>query len=110
MGKVGSVRANLPRKSRSPVTLRPVLRALRVSESEVDRHAGRRCDQIAAALRASAWMHLMHLYPSKPLVALVFPIAAARLSQEIHLGQVLHLLVAELHGRVDADRRAVVGH
>src|SRR6266849_6144018 len=66
---------------------------------KVQRSSGRACS-----------LSRMPLYPSEPLVALIFPIAATRLSQEIHLGQVLHLLVAELHGRVEADRGAVVGH
>src|SRR6516164_2234385 len=40
------------------------------------------------------------LYPPKPFVALVFPIATRTLGQEVHLGQVLHHFVTELHGRV----------
>src|SRR6266446_6235821 len=48
------------------------------------------------------------LYPPKPFVALVFPIATRALGQEVHLGQVLHHFVTELHGRVETEWRAVV--
>src|SRR5579863_9458776 len=42
-----------------------------------------------------------------PLVALILPVAAGSIGQEINFGQVFHVLVAELDGRVEAERRAV---
>src|SRR5262249_4325931 len=44
----------------------------------------------------------------KPFVALVFPIATRTLGQKVHLGQILHHLISELHSRVDPERRTVV--
>src|SRR3954468_4831296 len=45
----------------------------------------------------------------EPLVALVLPVPAGGGGQEVHVGQVLHHLVAELDGGVEAQRRALPG-
>src|SRR6266508_2833744 len=47
-------------------------------------------------------------HPREPLVPLVLPVPAGTHREEAHLGEVLHHLVAELHGGVEAQRRAVL--
>ena len=49
------------------------------------------------------------LHSAVPIVPLIFPVPAAALREKIDFGQILHVLVAELDGRVEAQRGAMIG-
>src|SRR6266851_8068553 len=53
--------------------------------------------------------HPARLDAGEPIVALVFPVAARLVREEIHLGQILDHFVAEFDRRVETQRSAVAG-
>jgi hypothetical protein len=52
----------------------------------------------------------LRLDAAVPIVTLVFPVSTGARWQKIYFGQVLHHFVAELDGRVEAQRCAVISH
>ena len=51
-----------------------------------------------------AGLEIRSSHTCEPFVALVFPVTAGPVGHEIYFGQIFHVFVAQLHGRINAQR------